>query len=171
MNEHHTPLNGTGLRIAIVAGRFNDMISRALIDGARTRLLRLGVVDDDIDLVWVPGAYEIPTACAAVIATGRVDAVIALGAVIRGATPHFDYVAGQCAAGLQHVGLDTGVPVVFGVLTTDTIEQAIERSGTKAGNKGADAAETAVEMVHVSRHPLGETTRTPDRHTPETVRA
>ncbi len=171
MNEHHTPLDGTGMHIAIVAGRFNDMISRALIDGARERLLRLGVADDAIDLVWVPGAYEIPAACAAVAATGRVDAVIALGAVIRGATPHFDHVAGQCAAGLQRVGLDTGIPAIFGVLTTDTIEQAIERSGTKAGNKGADAAEAAIEMVHVVRMPLGETTPSRAGHTAETVPA
>ena len=158
MNEHHTPLDGRGLRITIVAGRFNDMISRNLIDGARERLLRLGVDDDAIDLVWVPGAYEIPAACAAVAATGRADAVIALGAVIRGATPHFDYVAGQCAAGLQRVSLDTGVPAIFGVLTTDTIEQAIERAGTKAGNKGADAAEAAIEMAHLLAAPLGRAT-------------
>lgn len=157
MNEHNTPLDGHGMRIAIVAGRFNDMISRNLIDGARERLVRLGVHDDAIDLVWVPGAYEIPAACAAVASTGRIDAVVALGAVIRGATPHFDYVAGQCAAGLQRVGLDTGIPTIFGVLTTDTIEQAIERAGTKAGNKGADAAEAAIEMVHLLRTPLGET--------------
>ena len=155
MNEHHTPLDGRGMRIAIVAARFNDMISRSLVDGAHQRLLRLGVDDDAIDLIWVPGAYEIPAACAAVAETGEVDAVVALGAVIRGATPHFDYVAGQCAAGLQRVSLDTGVPGGFGVLTTDTIEQAIERAGTKAGNKGADAAETAIEMVHVLRAPLG----------------
>ena len=155
MNEHHTPLDGRGMRIAIVAARFNDMIGRSLVDGAHQRLLRLGVDDDAIDLIWVPGAYEIPAACAAVAETGEVDAVVALGAVIRGATPHFDYVAGQCAAGLQRVGLDTGVPAVFGVLTTDTIDQAIERAGTKAGNKGADAAETAIEMVHVLRAPLG----------------
>lgn len=157
MNEHHTPLDGRGLRIAIVAGRFNDLISRSLIDGAHGRLLRLGVNDDDIDLIWVPGAYEIPSACAAVADTGEVDAVIAVGAVIRGATPHFDYVAGQCAAALQRVSLDTGVPAIFGVLTTDTIEQAIERAGTKAGNKGADAAEAAIEMVHVRRDPLART--------------
>lgn len=154
MNEHHIPLDGRGLRIAIVAGRFNDMISRNLIDGARERLLRLGVDDDAIDLVWVPGAYEIPSACAAIAATGDVDAVVALGAVIRGATPHFDYVAGQCAAGLQRVSLDTGVPAIFGVLTTDTIEQAIERAGTKAGNKGADAAEAAIEMARLLAAPL-----------------
>ncbi|MEM7287819.1 MAG: 6,7-dimethyl-8-ribityllumazine synthase [Actinomycetota bacterium] len=156
MNEHHTPLDGRGLRMAIVAGRFNDMISRSLVDGARERLLRLGVDDDAIDLIWVPGAYEIPAACAAVARTGRVDAVIALGAVIRGATPHFDHVAGQCAAGLQRVGLDAGIPAIFGVLTTDTIEQAIERAGTKAGNKGADAADAAVEMAHVLAAPLGD---------------
>lgn len=154
MNEHHTPLDGSEMRIAIVAGRFNDMISRSLIDGAHRRLVRLGVDDDAIDLVWVPGAFEIPAACAALAATGDVDAIIALGAVIRGATPHFDYVASQCAAGLQHVSLETGVPAIFGVLTTDTIEQAVERSGTKAGNKGADAAEAAIEMVHVLASPL-----------------
>ena len=153
MNEHHTPLDGRGMRIAIVAARFNDMISRSLVDGAHQRLLRLGVDDDAIDLIWVPGAYEIPAACAAVAETGEVDAVVALGAVIRGATPHFDYVAGKCAAGLQRVGLDTGVPAVFGVLTTDTIDQAIERAGTKAGNKGADAAETAIEMAPKPQNP------------------
>ena len=157
MNEHTTRLNGEGMRIAIVAGRFNDMISRELVAGARDRLIRLGVADSDIDLVWVPGAYEIPHACKALTHSGvTFDAIITLGAVIRGATAHFDYVAGPCATGVQQVSLQSGIPVIFGVLTTDTIEQAIERSGTKAGNKGADCAEAAIEMAHITRKPLGD---------------
>ncbi|OZB61192.1 MAG: 6,7-dimethyl-8-ribityllumazine synthase [Lysobacterales bacterium 14-68-21] len=136
-------------RFAIVAGRFNGFVVEPLVAGARDALVRHGVKDDDIELIRVPGAWEIPFAAQKAAASGRYAAVIALGAVIRGATPHFDYVAGECAKGLAKAGMDTGVPVAFGVLTTDSIEQAIERSGTKAGNKGADAALAALEMVNL----------------------
>ncbi|HEU4669117.1 MAG TPA: 6,7-dimethyl-8-ribityllumazine synthase [Dyella sp.] len=136
-------------RFAIVAGRFNGFVVEPLVAGARDALVRHGVKDDDIELIRVPGAWEIPFAAQKAAASGRYAAVIALGAVIRGATPHFDYVAGECAKGLARAGMDTGVPVAFGVLTTDSIEQAIERSGTKAGNKGADAALAALEMVNL----------------------
>lgn len=136
-------------RFAIVAGRFNGFVVEPLVAGARDALVRHGVKDDDIELIRVPGAWEIPFAAQKAAASGKYAAVIALGAVIRGATPHFDYVAGECAKGLAKAGMDTGVPVAFGVLTTDSIEQAIERSGTKAGNKGADAALAALEMVNL----------------------
>jgi 6,7-dimethyl-8-ribityllumazine synthase len=144
-------LDGSGLRVGIVAARFNDAIVSNLVDGAHDRLSRLGVADDDIALVWVPGAFELPMAAKALAETGTVDAIACLGAVIRGATPHFDYVAGQAAAGCSRVGLETGVPTIFGVLTTDTIEQALERAGTKAGNKGSDAADAAVEMANLKK--------------------
>ena len=145
-------LRGDGMRVGLVCGRFNDLITERLLAGARDALVRHGVADDDITVVWVPGCFEIPLAARKLAAGGQVDAVVTLGAVIRGATAHFDYVAGQCAAGVMRAGLDTDVPVVFGVLTTDTIEQAIERAGTKAGNKGADCAVTAIEMVAVLKH-------------------
>lgn len=136
-------------RFAIVAGRFNGFVVEPLVAGARDALVRHGVKDDNIELIRVPGAWEIPLAAQKAAASGKYAAVIALGAVIRGATPHFDYVAGECAKGLAKAGMDTGVPVAFGVLTTDSIEQAIERSGTKVGNKGADAALAALEMVNL----------------------
>ncbi|MGN6383907.1 MAG: 6,7-dimethyl-8-ribityllumazine synthase [Dyella sp.] len=136
-------------RFVIVAGRFNGFVVEPLVAGARDALVRHGVKDDNIELIRVPGAWEIPLAAQKAAASGKYAAVIALGAVIRGATPHFDYVAGECAKGLAKAGMDTGVPVAFGVLTTDSIEQAIERSGTKAGNKGADAALAALEMVNL----------------------
>ena len=136
-------------RFAIVAGRFNGFVVEPLVAGARDALVRHGVKDDNIELIRVPGAWEIPLAAQKAAASGKYAAVIALGAVIRGATPHFDYVAGECAKGLAKAGMDTGVPVAIGVLTTDSIEQAIERSGTKAGNKGADAALAALEMVNL----------------------
>lgn len=138
---------GTGVRVAVVAARWNDFIVRPLLDGALEALRRHGVADDAVTVVWAPGSFELPLVCKRLAASGRHDAVVALGAVIRGATGHYDFVAGQCAAGLQRVQLDTGVPVVFGVLTTDTIEQAIERAGVKAGNKGAEAAQVAIEMA------------------------
>ncbi|MEX0738782.1 MAG: 6,7-dimethyl-8-ribityllumazine synthase [Pseudohongiella sp.] len=134
---------------AIVASRFNSFIVEKLIDGAVDTLRRHGVKDSQMTLVWAPGAYELPLLTKQVLAKGSYDAVIALGAVIRGGTPHFDFVAGECVKGLSQVGLDAGVPVAFGVLTVDTIEQAIERAGTKAGNKGAEAAMGAIEMVSV----------------------
>ncbi|KGI78576.1 6,7-dimethyl-8-ribityllumazine synthase [Oleiagrimonas soli] len=136
-------------RFALVAGRFNGFVVEALVQGARDALVRHGVADDAIDLIRVPGAWEIPLAARRLATSGEYAAVIALGAVIRGSTPHFDYVAGEAAKGLAAAANDSGVPVAFGVLTTDTIEQAIERSGTKAGNKGADAALAALEMVNL----------------------
>ena len=136
---------------AIVAARFNDMIVDSLIRGAVDALLRHGATEKQIEIIRVPGAYDLPFVVRRVAASKRYDAVVALGAVIRGATPHFDHVAGQCAAGLARAADDTGVPVAFGVLTTDTIEQAIERAGTKAGNKGADAALCALELANLLR--------------------
>ncbi|OFE12679.1 6,7-dimethyl-8-ribityllumazine synthase [Pseudohongiella acticola] len=133
----------------IVASRFNSFIVEKLIDGAIDTLRRHGVKDSQMTLVWAPGAYELPLLTKQVLANGSYDAVIALGAVIRGGTPHFEFVAGECVKGLSQVGLDANVPVAFGVLTVDTIEQAIERAGTKAGNKGAEAAMGAIEMVSV----------------------
>jgi 6,7-dimethyl-8-ribityllumazine synthase len=141
-------LPGKG-QYAIVASRFNSFIVEKLIDGAIDTLRRHGVKDSQMTLVWAPGAYELPLLTKQVLANGSYDAVIALGAVIRGGTPHFDFVAGECVKGLSQVGLDASVPVAFGVLTVDTIEQAIERAGTKAGNKGAEAAMGAIEMVSV----------------------
>ena len=139
------------LRFAIVAARFNDMIVDSLIRGAVDVLLRHGAAEKQIDLIRVPGAFDLPFIVRRVAASKRYDAVVALGAVIRGATPHFDHVAGQCAAGLARAAEESGVPVAFGVLTTDTIEQAIERAGTKAGNKGADAALCALELANLLR--------------------
>ncbi len=140
---------GQGRKIAIVAARFNSLIVERLVQGAQQTLQRHGVKPEDITLVWVPGCFELPLAAQRVAAKTGCDAVIALGTVIRGGTPHFDYVAGQCASGLQQAALKLDLPVIFGVLTTDTSEQALERSGIKAGNKGDDAALTALEMLNV----------------------
>ncbi len=137
------------LKIAMVAGRFNEFITSKLIGGALDALKRHGLDEDSIELFWVPGAFEIPLIAKKVAASGCFDAVICLGAVIRGSTPHFDYVSSEVSKGVAAVGLDTGIPVIFGVLTTDTIEQAIERAGTKAGNKGFDAAVTAIETANL----------------------
>ena len=136
-------------KFGIIAGRFNEFITDSLLKGAQDALVRHGITDDNIDCVWVPGAYEIPTAAKVMLETGRYDAIITLGAVIRGATPHFDIVAGQCASGVSRLATEYGLPVIFGVLTVDSIEQAIERAGTKAGNKGAEAALTALEMINL----------------------
>jgi 6,7-dimethyl-8-ribityllumazine synthase len=144
-------LNGKGLRFAVVVGRFNEFIAGHLLDGALDNLRRHEVADGDIAVAWVPGAFEMPLAAQRLASAGDYDAVICLGAVIRGGTPHFEYVASEAAKGIAKVGLDTGVPVVFGVLTTDTVEQAIERAGTKAGNKGWAAATTALEMANLMR--------------------
>jgi len=138
-------------RYGIAVARFNSFIVDRLLDGALDALRKHGVMDRDITIVKVPGAYELPLATKMMVSAGEYDGIIALGAVIRGGTPHFDYVAGECVKGLSQVGLDAGLPVTFGVLTVDTIEQAIERAGTKAGNKGAEAAMTAIEMVSLSR--------------------
>lgn len=140
-----------GAKFCIVASRFNSFIVDALVGGAVDTLVRHGTHRDDIHLVKTPGAYELPLAVQKAATTGRYDAIIALGAVIRGATPHFDYVAGECVKGIATISLQHGLPVAFGVLTVDTIEQAIERAGTKAGNKGAEAALSAVEMVNLLR--------------------
>jgi len=139
------------LRFALVAARFNDSIVENLVRGAIDALLRHGASEKQIELIRVPGAFDLPLIVRRAAASRRFDAVIALGAVIRGATPHFDLVAGQCAAGLARASEETGVPVAFGVLTTDSIEQAVERSGTKAGNKGVDAALAALELANLLR--------------------
>jgi len=144
-------LRGEGLRVAVVASRFNALVADRLLAGALEALARVGVDEGSVTVARVPGAFELPLAAARLAASGTVDAVVALGAVIRGATGHYDLVAGQCAAGLQRAQLDTGVPVVFGVLTTDTLEQALDRAGGKAGHKGADAALAAVEMADLLR--------------------
>jgi len=151
MPQYDGQFNATGMRFAIVAGRFNETITEQLVSGALDCLHRHGADDGSIAVVRVPGAFEIPVACQRLARSGEFDAVIALGAVIRGATPHFDHVAGQCASGVQQAALDSGLPVIFGVLTTDTIEQAVERAGTKAGNKGFDSALAAIEMVDLMR--------------------
>ncbi len=139
------------LRFVIVAARFNDVVVEPLIRGALDALMRHGAAAQQIEVVRVPGAFDIPLVVRQVARSKRCDAVIALGAVVRGQTPHFDYVAGQCASGLAAIALDTGVPVAFGVLTTDTMEQAVDRAGGKAGNKGADAALVAVELANLLR--------------------
>ena len=138
-------------RIAIVAGRFNRFIVDQLVSGAQDALDRHDIDPANRALIWVPGAFEIPLVARQIAASGRYDAIIALGAVIRGGTPHFDYVAGECASGLTRVALDYGVPVTFGVLTTDNVEQALDRAGTGEGNKGFDVAMTAMEMVQTMR--------------------
>ena len=139
--------DGRGRRIAIAASRFNRLVTDPLVAGAAEELRRHGVAPDRVDLAWVPGSFELPLAVARLAATGRYAGIVALGAVIRGQTPHFDYVAGEAAGGLAAVARATGVPVAFGVLTTDTMEQALDRAGGKAGNKGAEAARTALEMA------------------------
>ncbi|MCL5677328.1 MAG: 6,7-dimethyl-8-ribityllumazine synthase [Firmicutes bacterium] len=142
-------LLGDGLKIGIVVSRFNEFITQKLLAGALDALRRHGVSDTDVDAAWVPGAFEIPLLARRLAGTGRYDAIICLGAVIRGATPHFDYVAAEVSKGVAHVGLETGVPTIFGVVTTDSIEQAVERAGTKGGNKGWDAAISALEMANL----------------------
>jgi 6,7-dimethyl-8-ribityllumazine synthase len=151
MRTFEGTLGGSGLRIGIVVARFNDFISERLLSGALDTLRRHGVDDEAIDIAWVPGCFEIPLLAKRMAASGRYDALICLGAVIRGSTPHFDYVAGSAASGVARVGMETGVPASFGILTTDNIDQAIERAGTKAGNKGSDAALTAIEMATLLR--------------------
>jgi 6,7-dimethyl-8-ribityllumazine synthase len=151
MTEYEGQLRGEGLRVAIAASRFNDFITERLLAGAKDGLVRHGVDETSITVAWAPGAFELPLVAQRLASSNEYDAVICLGAVIRGATGHYEHVAGQCAAGIERVQLDTGVPVVFGVLTTETVEQAIERAGTKAGNKGFESAMTAVEMVDLMR--------------------
>jgi len=149
MKTFEGKLIAEGLRFGIIVGRFNEFIGGKLLSGALDAISRHGGSDNDIDLVWVPGAFEIPIVAKKMAKSGKYDAIICLGAVIRGATPHFDLVAGEVTKGIALVGLETGLPVIFGVLTTDSIEQAIERAGTKGGNKGFDAAVTAIEMANL----------------------
>lgn len=145
-------LLGQGLKFGLVLGRFNEFITNRLLGGALDALTRHGVAEQDIEVAWVPGAFEVPLAASKMAAMKKYDAVICLGAVIRGATPHFDYIAAEVAKGVAKVGLDSGVPAVFGIITAETIEQAIERAGTKAGNKGWDAAVTAIEMANLLKN-------------------
>jgi 6,7-dimethyl-8-ribityllumazine synthase len=140
-------VDGAGRRVAIVVSRFNRLVTDPLLTGAREALARHGVAEADVDVAWVPGSFELPLAAQRLAQTGRYAGVIAIGAVVRGATAHFEHVAGQAASGLADVALRTGVPVAFGVLTTDTMEQALDRAGGKAGNKGAEAALTVLEMA------------------------
>ena len=140
-----------GIRVGIVASRFNDFIVAKLVSGALDGLKRHGVKDGDISVAWVPGAFEIPLAASRLAARSDIDAVVCVGAVIRGSTPHFDYVCAEASKGIAQAGLTSGKPVIFGVVTTDSIEQAVERAGTKAGNKGFDAAVSAIEMVNLFR--------------------
>ena len=157
MNIVEGNIRATGKKFAIVVSRFNSFVVEHLLDGALDTLERHGEVNEkDITIVRVPGAYELPLAAKKVAQNGQYDAIIAIGAVIRGGTPHFDFVAGECNKVLAQVSLEYGIPVSFGVITTDSIEQAIERSGTKAGNKGAEAAHSALEMVNVVEQLSGE---------------
>ncbi len=147
-------LDAKGLKFGIIIGRFNEFISGKLLSGCVDGLKRHGADDKNIDVIWSPGAFEIPLLAKKMAGSKKYDAVICLGAVIRGATPHFDYVASEVSKGVAHVGLETGVPVIFGVLTTDNIEQAIERAGTKGGNKGFDASLAAIEMANLMKELL-----------------
>lgn len=145
-------LIASGLKFGIVVGRFNEFIGSKLLGGAIDGLIRHGAEEENIEVSWVPGAFEIPLVASKMAASKKFDAIICVGAVIRGSTPHFDYVSSEVSKGIAKVSLDTGLPVIFGVLTTDTIEQAIERAGTKAGNKGYDAAITAIEMANLLKN-------------------
>lgn len=144
--------SGEGLKIGIIASRFNEFITSKLVSGAEDCLTRHGVADDDISVAWVPGAFEIPIIAKKMASSGKYDAVICVGAVIRGATSHYDYVCNEVSKGIAAVSLEIGLPVLFGILTTDTIEQAIERAGTKAGNKGTDCAMSALEMINLIKN-------------------
>lgn len=149
MNTLEGKLLAEGQRVGIVAARFNEFITSKLLGGARDAFLRHGGEEQQLEVAWVPGAFEVPLVAKKMAESGKYDAVVCLGAVIRGATPHFDMVANEATKGVANVGLQTGVPVIFGILTTDSIEQAVERAGTKAGNKGFDAMTTAIEMVNL----------------------
>ena len=150
MNKHFEGLLlGKGLKFGLVVSRFNEFITKKLLEGAQDALLRHGVNQEDIEIAWVPGSFEIPLIAQKLAQTKRYDAVICLGAVVRGGTPHFEYIAAEVTKGIAKVSLDTGLPVIYGVITADTLEQAIERAGTKMGNKGFDAAVTAIEMANL----------------------
>ncbi len=142
-------LLGKGLKFGLVVSRFNEFITQKLLDGAQDALLRHGVNEDDIDVAWVPGAFEIPVVASKMVQTRKYDAIICLGTVIRGGTPHFEYIAAEVSKGIAKVSLDSGLPVLFGVITADTLEQAIERAGTKMGNMGFNTAVTAIEMANL----------------------
>ncbi len=152
MNTLEGKLTAKNMKVAIVVARFNEFITSKLLSGCVDCLLRHEAADEDLTVAWVPGAFEIPLAAQKLATSGKYDAVICLGAVIRGATPHFDYVCAEASKGIAQVSLQTGVPVAFGVLTTENIQQAVERAGTKAGNKGVDCAMTAMEMVNLLRN-------------------
>ena len=151
MHKIEGKLMANGMKFGIIAARFNEFIVSKLISGAEAARLRHGADDNESTLAWVPGAFEIPTAAKQMALSGKYDAVICLGAVIRGSTSHYDYVCNEVSKGIAHVSLETGVPVMFGVITTENIEQAVERAGTKAGNKGFDAAVSAIEMVDLMK--------------------
>ena len=152
MNVFEGKVVSEGMKVGIVAARFNDLIVRKLVAGAQDALVRHDVKEEDIDLAWVPGAFEIPLIASKMAKSGKYDAVIALGAVIRGSTTHYDYVCSEVSKGIANVSLNSDIPVMFGVITTENIEQAIERAGTKAGNKGYDCALGAIEMVNLIRN-------------------
>jgi 6,7-dimethyl-8-ribityllumazine synthase len=149
MSVFEGDLIGSGLKVGIVVGRFNELLSSRLLGGALDALGRHGVAEDDVDVAWVPGAFEIPMVASRMAVSKKYDAIVALGVVIRGATPHFEYVAAEVSKGVAHVSLKTGVPVMFGIVTADSIEQAVERCGTKQGNKGWDVAVSAIEMANL----------------------
>ena len=152
MGKHYVgKLLGEGLKFGVVVSRFNDFITGKLLEGAQDTLARHGVREEDVDIAWAPGSFEIPLTAKKLAQSGRYDAVICLGAVIRGGTPHFDYIASEVSKGIANVGLDTGVPIILGVITADTLEQAIERAGTKSGNYGSQAAAHAIEMANLGR--------------------
>jgi 6,7-dimethyl-8-ribityllumazine synthase len=149
MSTYEGHLVATGLKFGVVVARFNELLSSRLLAGAKDALVRHGALESDIDVAWVPGAFEIPLLAGKLAVSGRYDAILALGVVIRGGTPHFEYVSAEVSKGVAKVSMDSGVPVAFGVITADTIEQAVERAGTKAGNKGWEAAEAAIEMANL----------------------
>jgi 6,7-dimethyl-8-ribityllumazine synthase len=149
MKTHEGQLDGIGLKFGLVISRFNDFITRRLVEGCMDALKRNGVDEEDVEAAYVPGAFEIPVVAQKMARSGKFDAVISLGAVIRGSTSHFDYVAGQVARGVSTASMETGVPIIFGVITTETIEQAIERAGTRLTNRGFEAGQSAIEMVRV----------------------
>lgn len=151
-NTYEGALQGKGLKIGVVVARFNEFITGKLLSGAHDALFRHGVAEEDVDVAWVPGSFEIPLVAQKMAMAKKYDAVICLGTVIRGSTPHFEYIASEVAKGVAKVGLDAGIPVLFGVITADTLEQAIERAGTKAGNKGFDAAVGAIEMANLLKN-------------------
>jgi 6,7-dimethyl-8-ribityllumazine synthase len=147
--QYEGMLLGKGLKFGVVVSRFNEFFSRKLLDGAMDALLRHGVEENDIEVAWTPGSFEIPLIAMKMAQTKKYDAVICLGAVIRGSTPHFDYIAAEVTKGIANINLNTGIPIIYGVITTDTLEQAVERSGSKVGNKGKDAAVSAIEMANL----------------------